>query len=107
MPNLKDLEPERLIRLNEEQRAIVLQRMKKAEERSYLLDKLKATNEPDVHQHIFDLFRDTDSDECEHERSIWSSCAECHEIDRLLFPEHYANNGDLIEEDERRRPETD
>lgn len=95
--DLGGITPERLARLNDSQRAIVLRREEKKAVRLHLIARLKE-NDPDVHEHVFNALQNLDSDMCEHDRSIWSSCLACGEIDHLLFPELYDEFGIKIEE---------
>lgn len=37
---------------------------------------------------------------CEHDRSIWSPCGACEEIEQLLYPEYYDENGDRLPDEE-------
>lgn len=40
------------------------------------------------------------SSRCDHDRSIWSTCSACDEIEHLLNPEFYDENGDRLEDEE-------
>lgn len=85
--NGREIEPERLAKLNREQRAIVLKREEKRKERAKLIKVARESNDPEVHQHIFDSLLEIDDDCCEHGRSVWGGCHACDEIDAILYPE--------------------
>ncbi len=90
-------DPERLARLNTEQKEIVLKRNKKIQARSNLIDQIALSKDSDVHQHIFDQLRDMEDDECEHGRAYIKHCLECGKIDHLLYPEYFDEDGFRIE----------
>lgn len=94
--DLGGITPERLARLNPEQRSIVLQREAERQERMKMFDALD-TKDPDNAQQLQDYLRDIDKDYCEHGRSIWKHCGACGEIDHVLFPELYDEDGFLHE----------
>ena len=95
--DLGGITAERLARLNDSQRDIVLKREEKKTIRLGLIARLKE-NDPDVHEMVFNALQNLDDDMCEHGRSIWSSCVACGEIDHLLFPELYDEDGHRIGE---------
>ncbi len=35
---------------------------------------------------------------CEHDRSIWSPCAACHELEMILYPDQFDEDGNRIDE---------
>lgn len=102
----KDVEIERLARLNNEQRNIVINREQNRKEALHLLNKLRENDDPEFHQYVFDTLRDMEGHDCEHGRHSMLSCAECYEIDRLLYPEFHPT-AEYLEEDEEQYPETD
>ena len=83
-----ELEPERLARLNDEQRAIVLARVERKIIFWDLLKKIKESTDLDQNQHLFDIVRDYDGPDCEHGNDILDYCADCQQIEDLLFPEN-------------------
>ena len=95
--DLGGITAERLARLNDSQRDIVLKREEKKTIRLGLIARLKE-NDPDVHEMVFNALQNLDDDMCEHDRSIWSNCLACAEIDHLLFPELYDEDGIKIGE---------
>lgn len=95
----QSLEPYRLLKLNDEQKDIVLKREEERQTRLKMYKKLGESNDIDERQQILDALRDLDLDRCEHDRSIWKSCAACDEIDKLMFPELFDENGDPIEDE--------
>jgi hypothetical protein len=93
-------EPERLARLNDEQRAIVLKRDEKRLEREKLIDSLQNNNDPDVHEHVFNQLRDLEEHECEHGRHYVKHCLACGAIDHLMYPEYFDEDGFPLEDSE-------
>lgn len=83
---------ERIQRLNPEQQAIAQAREVRRHERSKLYIKL-LDPDPDVQQSVFDALRDMDDPECEHGRHYVKHCIACGEIDHLMFPELYDEDG--------------
>lgn len=47
---------------------------------------------------IMDLMRDNCPDVCEHGHSIWDTCMGCDDIEKILYPDLFDENGDRIEE---------
>jgi hypothetical protein len=94
----------RIARLNAEQQIIAQAREVKRQEQMRLVHKLATATEPETHEMIFNALRDMDSsDSCEHGRSVWKHCGECGNIDHIMFPELFGEDGFLIqgcEEDE-------
>ena len=92
---------ERIQRLNAEQQLLVQAREVQRKVRFQLIAKLPAANaDEDVHQLVFDYLRGMDEVECEHGRSYVKHCIACSEIDHIMFPELWDEDGILIEEDE-------
>lgn len=97
------LTPEQKSRLNPEQLAIAEKWDQEKEEMDKVFEKLQRA----IRESNNDLFQEAlaDSqanikDRCEHDRSIWSSCAGCDEIEQLLWPEFYDENGDRLPDEE-------
>jgi hypothetical protein len=88
---------ERLARLDDKQQAIVMKRQEESAARSIVIAKLFDAD-PEVHEHAFNTLRDMTPDMCEHDRSIWSPCMACAEIDHLMYPEVFNEFGEKIEE---------
>ena len=93
--DLGGITAERLARLNDEQRAIVLKREEKRAIRLGLVARLKE-NDPDVHEMVFNALKNMDDDMCEHDRPVWDDCLACGQINYLLFPELYDEDGFLL-----------
>jgi hypothetical protein len=83
---------ERIDRLNDEQKAIAKTRESQRKERARLIG-LLIDADPDVHEMVFDSLRDMDGDECEHGRSYVKHCIACGEMDHLMFPELFDEDG--------------
>lgn len=85
---------ERIARLNDEQKVVALAREGQRKERAKLISKLADPNaNEDVHEIVFDALRDMDGDECEHGRSYVKHCIACGEMDHLMFPELFDEDG--------------
>lgn len=95
----RPLESERMSRLNDEQRQIVLKREEKRKEREQLIDKLKDNVDPDVHEYVFNMLRDTEEHECEHGRHYVKHCLACGKIDHLMYPEYFDEDGFPLNEE--------
>lgn len=90
---------ERIERLNPEQKLMALAREGKRKERVKLISKLADPNaDEDTHEMVFNALRDMDGDECEHNRSYVKHCLACGEMDHLMFPELFDEDGFSIEE---------
>jgi len=82
------------------QKAIALAREVARLERQKLINKLKDPSATeDDHEAVFNALRDAATDNCEHGRSYCKHCVACAEIDHLMFPELYDENGKRIEDD--------
>lgn len=88
---------ERIKRLNHEQQAIAQEREVQRHKRFELYKKLNDPD-PDVRQHLFDILRDMDSHECEHGRHYVKHCLSCGEMDHLMFPELFDEDGFELDE---------
>jgi hypothetical protein len=92
---------ERISRLNPEQQKIAQAREVQRKDRFKLIQKIADPNAtPEDHEMVFDALRDMDGDGCEHGRSYVKHCIACGEIDHLMFPELFDEDGFHIEEDE-------
>jgi len=101
---LRPDQKERLLALGEEQLAIAEKWEREKEERDvHLQAMIKASekNDWEGYQTALDncLAVDQNNGRCEHDRSIWSSCAGCEEIEMALSPEFFDENGDRLEDD--------
>ena len=97
------LSEEQKARLNPEQLAVAEKWEREREERAVIIDELgKAEKAGDTvaFKAAIDKLSATTQDRCEHDRSIWSSCAACEEIEFLLYPEFYDENGERLPEEE-------
>lgn len=90
---------ERIGRLNDEQKVIAQAREVQRKYRAKLIAKL-SDPDPDVHEMVFDALRDSDGDECEHGRHYVKHCLACGEMDHLMFPELFDEDGFHIQDDE-------
>lgn len=96
---------ERIQRLNPEQQVIAQTRETQRKYRFTLIQKLADPNaSEDTHEMVFNALRDMDGDECEHGRSYAKHCFPCGEMDHLMFPELFDEDGFHIEPEQ---PETD
>ena len=90
-----------LAKLNHEQLIIVEKWEAEREERSRLID-LIAEAEKEGNEEVVDKLLhtiiDNTPDFCEHNRHIASPCCACNDIEKILYPELYDENGELIEE---------
>lgn len=89
---------ERLLRLNEEQQALVQAREIRRKERAKLYHKL---NDPDsqVRQEVLSVLMEGEGHECEHGRSWVKHCLACGSIDHLMFPELFDEDGLPLQEE--------
>lgn len=87
---------ERIARLKPVQQTVALAREEQKKVRLKLIGKL-SDPDPDVHQMVFDTLRDMDRSECEHGRHCCKYCSECVEIDHVMFPELWDENGDALD----------
>jgi hypothetical protein len=98
------LSQEQKDRLNSDQLAIAERWDREAEQNAKAIEKLdKAIHNSDnllYKEALEDLNSMLNITHCEHERSIWSTCSACNEIEHLLNPEFYDKNGDRLSEEE-------
>lgn len=61
----------------------------------------EAANDAEGIKNAFEAFLNASdtSGFCEHERSIWTPCMACEEIERLLNPEFYDEDGERLPEE--------
>ena len=90
---------ERIKRLNPEQQIIAQTREVQRHARAKLYIKL-LDPDPDVQQSVFDALRDMDNWECEHGRHYVKHCLACGEMDHLMFPELFDEDGFRLDEKE-------
>lgn len=90
---------ERIGRLNDEQKVIAQAREGQRKYRAKLIAKL-VDPDPEVHEMVFNALRDMDGDECEHGRHYVKHCLACGEMDHLMFPELFDEDGFHIQDDE-------
>lgn len=97
------LRPEQKARLNPEQLVIAEKWEQEREDRGRLIEELGAAEKAGDNAAFREALRkiaETTHDRCEHDRSIWTPCAACEEIEQLLNPEFYDENGDRLDEEE-------
>lgn len=92
--NPKELTGAQRLRLNPEQMAIAEQWLADSNRRLARLDSLSAqVKAGEITQtEMFEILKEDHYKEpthCAHDRSMMGTCAECDEIERLLWPEHY------------------
>lgn len=96
---------ERLRALGKEQLAIAEKWDKEKEAQNPLFDELielatvAGTKDSERFHELVEQLSDVPT-HCEHERSIWSACAGCEEIEMALNPEFYDENGDRLPDEE-------
>lgn len=100
---LRPDQKERLLKLGEDQLAIAEKWEREKEERTPLFEEIadlfgKPEHEARFHE-LVEKLSDTPT-HCEHERSIWSHCSGCEEIEHALNPEFYDENGDRLSDEE-------
>jgi hypothetical protein len=92
---------ERLSLCSGNQKAIAQAREVARLERQKLIDKLKSPEATeDDNEAVYNALRDGTTDNCEHGRSYCKHCIVCAEIDHLMFPELYDEDGERIEGDD-------
>lgn len=100
---LRPDQKERLLKLGEDQLAIAEKWEREKEEQAPLIEEIADLfGKPEHRERFHELVEklsDTPS-RCEHDRSIWSSCAGCEEIEHALHPEFYDENGDRLSDEE-------
>jgi hypothetical protein len=92
---------DRIGRLNIEQQTIAQTRELKRKERFRLISKLadpKATE--DDHERVYNALLNMDEHACEHNRSYVKHCIACGQIDHLMWPELYDEDGFRYYDDE-------
>lgn len=98
------LTDEQKSRLNPEQLAIAERWEKEREDMGKVFEKLhaamEAKDETLWHEALAEATEENIPSMCEHERSIWSPCAACDEIEQLLNPEFYDVDGERLPDEE-------
>ena len=91
----------RIARLNPEQQVIARARENNRKERHKLFLKLENANlsEEEVKETLLSFASFSESN-CEHGRSYCKPCAACGEIDHIMFPELFHEDGNRLNEDE-------
>lgn len=90
------LTPEILAKLTPEQKELAEKWERERDELSALIDALEvadAAGNLEDHNRIFKQILDSGSDFCEHNRSIWSPCSACHELEMILYPDMFDQDG--------------
>ena len=99
---LKPEQKERLLKLGKEQYEIAEKWDREKEERDPLFQEMiEISGQPEKFERFQELLKQLSETptHCEHERSIWSSCAGCEEIEQALNPEFYDENGDRLDDE--------
>jgi hypothetical protein len=100
------LTDEQKSRLSPEQLVIAEKWEQEKEERGVYIEDMRVANEAkdiEAYHAAFEKFIKVgaaNADYCEHERSIWSSCSACEEIEMILYPEFYNADGERMEDEE-------
>lgn len=58
----------------------------------------KSEYSPDEYKRLLNEIEADIVSQCEHERSIWKSCAACDEIEKIVYPELFDENGERKED---------
>lgn len=80
---------ERFHLLTPEQRVIAEKWEQEREAREKLVEDIRAGKVS--WKEVGEILRDTTPSMCEHDRSIWSHCISCEEIERIIRPEAFQN----------------
>jgi len=95
---------ERLQALGKDQLAIAEKWEKERDERQVIYNQIaEVFGVPEKKDKLQELLEQLTTDvpnRCEHDRSIWSPCAGCEEIEHALNPEFYDENGDRLSDEE-------
>lgn len=101
---LREDQKERLRALGEKQLAIAEKWEQEKDERDVHISAMvqaKLDGDIKAHEEAFDAYINVGTRQiCEHDRSIWSPCSGCNEIEHALNPEFYDENGDRLEDDD-------
>lgn len=98
-PQYDALIQERIARLTPEQQVIAQAREVQRKYRHDLTVKAYSPEgTPEDQEAIYNALREG-TDSCEHGRSIWKTCIACGEMDHLMFPELFDENGVRIGEE--------
>jgi len=95
------LRPDQIARLSPEQTIVAERWEREREQRAVLLDKMSAVKDNwDAYQHLLCEYVAVDAPRCEHDRCAMSGCHECNEIEIILNPLFYDEDGELLPEEE-------
>jgi hypothetical protein len=97
---------ERVAQLNDEQRKIYQGWIEEEEKIQALTKKLMETAKTATLEEVEDIANQLDAlvpNNCEHGRSIWSSCIACDKIEMILYPEFFDEDGVRKDDDECER----
>jgi hypothetical protein len=86
------LTPEQIARLTPEELVIAEKWEKEKEERDVVFNEMQAAlkdNDLEGFQSAMDKMAEGLPIYCEHERSIWSGCMACDELEQKLYPEFF------------------
>lgn len=86
-----DLEPHRLLKLDQNQKNIVASREVHRQEVLKLIDDLKNASNAHESREILDSINRSAPLRCEHDRSNYSTCMACMDIEQLMYPEYYCS----------------
>jgi hypothetical protein len=95
------LRPDQIERLSPDQLVVAERWEKERAERAVILSEMeKVKDDWDQYSALLIKFTHTDALRCEHDRCAMSGCHECNEIQILLNPLFYDEEGELLPEEE-------
>jgi hypothetical protein len=98
----KSAKPENIAKLTEEQRRIYDIWEKEHEATVILLEKAVSALESGDQITATVCFKELDKlipNVCEHDRSVWDRCSDCVAIEKIVYPENYDDNGNLLSDE--------
>lgn len=99
---LKPEQKERLLKLGKEQYEIAEKWDREKKERDPLFQEMiEISGQPEKFERFQELLKQLSETptHCEHERSIWSRCAGCDEIEQALNPEFFDEDGERLDDE--------
>ncbi len=92
---------ERIAKLSPKDQLILQAREVKRKKTAQLIDQArKDPTNSELQHRVFDHILDMQEDYCEHDRSTWSTCIACGELDHAMFPELFDEYGERLGEDD-------
>ncbi len=90
-------DPVRLAKLSSEQLEVAKQWESDRSKRLACLDRMEAAEklgDTEARDQAYKEYRANDPTRCAHDRSMWSNCGACLEIQKILFPENFEDEDD-------------